>query len=78
MIQMAVREKSQRKGIGKQLMAALLDFSIEVGITEVICHARESVEKFYSRFGFQTYGATFLQVGISHLHMKIIRQPQQL
>lgn len=71
LMQMAIDNDFQGKGIGKLLVDELLKFAKEQGIIEVICHSRQSVNAFYQKLGFEIYGEPFEEVGIAHNHMKI-------
>lgn len=71
LIQMAVDVALQGKGIGKLLIAELLNFSKQAGINEVTCHSRENAIPFYSKIGFEIYDEPFEEVGILHRHMRI-------
>ena len=72
LIQMAVDNRYQGKGIGRKLVAALIAFSTSHGILEITCHARENVVDFYKRMGFKVYGEAFIEVGIVHRHMRLV------
>lgn len=71
LIQMAVEQELQGKGIGTSLVGALLHFCKTQGATEVICHARENAVPFYAGLGFELYGKAFEEVGIPHRNMRI-------
>lgn len=71
LMQMAVDPDYQGQGIGKLLVAKLLDFSKQQGIKEVTCHSRQNVNDFYHKIGFEIYGEAFVEVGIPHNHMRI-------
>jgi predicted GNAT family N-acyltransferase len=71
LMQMAVETNQQRKGIGKLLVKELLSFCNANGIKEVVCHARDNAVPFYLNLGFEIYDKPFMEVGISHSHMRI-------
>ncbi|OAB28828.1 Acetyltransferase (GNAT) domain-containing protein [Flavobacterium fryxellicola] len=71
LMQMAVETAQQGKGIGKLLVQELLSFCETTGIKEVVCHARENAVPFYLKLGFEIYDEPFMEVGMSHYHMKI-------
>lgn len=71
LMQMAVETAQQGKGIGKLLVQELLSFCETTGIKEVVCHARENAVPFYLKLGFEIYDEAFMEVGMSHYHMKI-------
>jgi predicted GNAT family N-acyltransferase len=66
-----VETNQQRKGIGKLLVKELLSFCNANGIKEVVCHARDNAVPFYLNLGFEIYDKPFMEVGISHSHMRI-------
>lgn len=70
LMQMAVESNYQRKGLGKLLANELLSFCKSRGISEVICHSRNTAVKFYLNLGFEIYGEPFVEVGIEHYHMR--------
>lgn len=73
LIQMAVNNDWQGKGIGKLLVRSLIDFAISIGIKEIEIHSRAEVTSFYEQLGFKVFGDEFEEVGIKHrlLHLKI-------
>lgn len=71
LMQMAVRETVQRKGVGKLLIQELLCFAKQKGIVEVFCHSRSYANDFYLKMGFTQYGETFEEVGMKHNFMRI-------
>ncbi|MFC6095567.1 GNAT family N-acetyltransferase [Flavobacterium qiangtangense] len=72
LIQMAVDGTQQGKGVGKLLVKELFAFCELEGIHEVVCHARDSAVPFYRSLGFEAYGEPFEEVGIKHMHMRIV------
>ncbi|MES2285059.1 MAG: GNAT family N-acetyltransferase [Bacteroidota bacterium] len=71
LMQMAVEETCQGKGIGKMLVNELLGFCKSKGIREVVCHSRDNAVNFYLTLGFEIYDEPFMEVGIQHYHMRI-------
>ncbi len=71
LIQMAVDESMQGRGIGTLLVQELLKFAKARGLTEVACHARQEAVAFYRKFQFEVYDEPFEEVGLMHRHMKI-------
>ncbi len=73
LIQMAVENNWQGKGVGKLLVQSLIAFATAKGIKEIEIHSRAEVATFYEQFGFQVYGDEFEEVGIKHrlLQLKI-------
>lgn len=56
---MAVTNKIQSKGVGKELVKKVIDVSIEKGVKVLWCNAREHVVGFYKKQGFQIEGKRF-------------------
>jgi len=72
LIQMAVDDNWQGKGIGKLLVKALIGFSRESGIGEIQIHSRSDITSFYTHLGFEIFGDEFEEVGIKHRHMRMM------
>ena len=68
--QVAVRDDLQRRGIGRQLMAAAEAHAQHKGISRVIVHAREAAAAFYDALGYVEYAPRFEEVGIPHRAMQ--------
>jgi N-acetylglutamate synthase-like GNAT family acetyltransferase len=71
LMQMAVRSNKQKGGIGRLLVARLLEIAKSKGITTVFCHSRSNVYGFYGSVGFKKIGNEFEEVGIKHHKMSI-------
>lgn len=73
LMQMAVENSWQGKGVGKLLVQSLMAFAKTIEIKEVEIHSRAEVTTFYEQLGFRVYGDEFEEVGIKHrlLHQKI-------
>jgi predicted GNAT family N-acyltransferase len=72
---MAVLSTWRGQGVGKSLMAALLNEAQKRGWTEVSLNAQVSVLGFYEQFGFAVEGETFIEAGIPHRAMRLNLQP---
>jgi predicted N-acetyltransferase YhbS len=70
LFQMAVEPTRQGKGVGQRLVRALEAEVARRGYGTVTLHAREGAVVFYSRLGYEVYGAPFTEVGIPHRHMR--------
>tara|TARA_Y100001934_G_scaffold262018_1_gene336007 strand:- start:6 stop:431 length:426 start_codon:yes stop_codon:yes gene_type:complete len=70
MRQLAVRESSQGKGFGRELVNYAESFAKERGYSEIVLHARETARGFYEKLGYQTEGNPFIEVGLPHLAMR--------
>jgi predicted GNAT family N-acyltransferase len=72
---MAVLSAWRGQGVGKSLMAALLNEAQKRGWQEVSLNAQVSVLGFYEQFGFVKEGETFIEAGIPHQEMHLKLQP---
>ena len=70
MRQLAVRESSQGKGCGRELVNYAESFVRERGYAEIVLHARETARGFYWKLGYVTEGDFFTEVGLPHLLMR--------
>lgn len=66
---MAVRADWRGRGVGRAILAQLLDAARAQGLTEVVLHAQVKAAPFYQQQGFVRQGATFLEAGIEHQTM---------
>ena len=73
---MAVAEKAQGMGLGKQVLNALVDVAKQQGVTEIQLNAREQALTFYEKLGFENLGKGHLLYGeIQHYSMRISLTP---
>ncbi|AEG93079.1 YbgC/FadM family acyl-CoA thioesterase [Ramlibacter tataouinensis] len=63
-------------GVGRQVMAALLQAAAARGDTEVMLHAQRSAESFYRGLGFVARGEPFEEAGIPHVEMAVPLPPR--
>jgi ribosomal protein S18 acetylase RimI-like enzyme len=70
MKQIAVREDSQKQGIGSALVCASEQFVQAKGYQEMTLHARQSAISFYERLNYVKVGEEFLELGIVHIEMR--------
>ncbi len=70
MRQVAVAEKFQKQGVGKNLVAASEKLARERSFTEMILHARETAVPFYLQQGYEQIGERFTEVNIPHFKMR--------
>jgi predicted GNAT family N-acyltransferase len=70
MRQVAVEDKLQGKGIGRELALYAEEYAKQKGFKLIHCHARSVAAPFYSRLGYDTIGDEFVEVGIPHFHMQ--------
>jgi predicted GNAT family N-acyltransferase len=66
---MAVRKSARGKGIGGQVLRALLDEAKRLGYCELVLHAQTHAVDFYLRHGFEILGEEFMEAGIPHQKM---------
>ncbi|MDD1612378.1 MAG: GNAT family N-acetyltransferase, partial [Methylococcaceae bacterium] len=72
---MAVLSAWRNRGVGKSLMAALLNEAQKRSWQEVSLNAQISILEFYERFGFVKEGEAFIEAGIPHQSMRLQLQP---
>ena len=70
LFQMAVTPSRHGGGAGRALVQRLEAELVRRGFTEVHLHARAPVVPFYEKLGYTVYGEPFVEVGISHRHMR--------
>ena len=68
---MAVLREFRGRGIGSELLTAMIEQARRAGHTEVLLHAQTSVIGFYNRHGFVAEGETFMDAGIEHRTMRL-------
>jgi len=67
---MAVLPSYRGQGVGRALLAALLDAAQARGQVEVSLSAQAQVVGFYEQSGFRPVGDSFLEAGIPHQRMR--------
>jgi predicted GNAT family N-acyltransferase len=68
----AVKKSYRNKGIGKQMMLALIEICIERGAKKIILHSQLQALPFYESLGFVAHGDIFLDAGIEHKEMEFL------
>lgn len=68
---MAVLPAWRSRGVGRALLARLLEVAAARGLDEVFLHAQRPVVGFYERLGFRSEGEEFLEAGIPHRRMRL-------
>ncbi|MEO0484010.1 MAG: GNAT family N-acetyltransferase [Planctomycetota bacterium] len=72
LMQMAVDEAWQGQGVGRVLVAELMDRATSaLGLRRVYCHARIDACKFYERLGWQYESGIFMEAEIEHRVMAV-------
>jgi predicted GNAT family N-acyltransferase len=66
---MAVLPAWRRQGVGRALLAQLLQLAASRGLADVALHAQRDAAGFYRREGFQESGDPFESAGIVHVRM---------
>ena len=66
---MAVLPAERGRGIGRQLLCALLELSKSQGITQLELHVQLSAIPFYEQLGFVAQGEVYDEAGIAHRDM---------
>lgn len=67
---MAVSQSLRGKGIGKQVLIALLDHARQDGHKELVLHAQTHAIPFYERQGFIAEGEEFMEADMPHRLMR--------
>ncbi len=68
---MAVLKDFRGKGLGSQLLVAVIAQAKHAGHKQVFLHAQVSVIKFYQQHGFAAEGESFIDAGIEHRSMRL-------
>jgi predicted GNAT family N-acyltransferase len=67
---MAVAARARGRGVGAQVLAALLAEAARRGLRRAVLHSQVSAEGFYARYGFRRSGGVFMEAGIAHIIME--------
>jgi predicted GNAT family N-acyltransferase len=70
MRQVAIAMDRQRSGIGRKLVAFSETHARELGLREMILHARDTAVPFYEKLGYESFGEPFEEVTIPHRKMR--------
>ena len=68
---MAVDKEYRGKGVGREILNALINLGKEKGVQEFILHAQTHAIAFYAREGFEPHGPIFDEAGIPHVEMRL-------
>ncbi len=66
---MAVRKSARGRGIGAEVLQALLAEAKRLEHRELVLHAQTHAAGFYARHGFTPEGEEFMEAGIPHYRM---------
>ena len=67
---MAVSQSLRGKGIGKQVLVALLEHARQDGHEELVLHAQTHAVPFYEQLGFIAEGEEFIEADMPHRLMR--------
>lgn len=71
---MAVRKSARGRGIGSQVLQALLAEARRIGYQELVLHAQTHAIGFYLQHGFSLRDGEFMEAGIPHRQMVLSLQ----
>ncbi len=66
----AVLKQWRRRGVGRALMDASIQFALSAGFATIFLNSQQSAAGFYRRLGFESYGEPFIEAGIAHIAMR--------
>jgi predicted GNAT family N-acyltransferase len=69
---MAVLSPFRNKGLGRQIMKALIETAKSKGIPSLVLHAQVSAIPFYEKLGFIADGPIYDEAGIPHRNMMMV------
>jgi predicted GNAT family N-acyltransferase len=68
---MAVLQSDRKKGVGAQVLSALIDVAKRKAYPEVMLGAQWHAKGFYARQGFVEFGDVFMDANIPHIMMRM-------
>jgi len=68
---MAVLKNYRRRGIGRKMIQALMDYGRKNSITDFNVSSQVTAIGFYKKMGFEQFGEEFLEAAIMHINMKL-------
>lgn len=74
----AVARTHRRRGIGRLIVAALLEKAAERGLERVVLHSQFHAVPLYAQFGFEERGTPFEEAGIPHIKMELVLSVRKL
>lgn len=75
---MAVLREWRGRGVGRKILATLVDLARKEGCAVARLHAQTHALEFYATQGFVAVGPEFDEAGIRHRAMELRLQPEQL
>lgn len=73
----AVLPRWRGRGVGRALVAALIEIARRRGLTRVHLSAQTHALPFYEGLGFVAEGEAFMDAGIPHRHMHLMLEPEE-
>ena len=73
---MAVLQDHRRRGIGRKMIQALMDYGRKNSITDFHVSSQITAIGFYRKMGFEPFGEEFIEAGIKHINMKLKYPPK--
>lgn len=70
----AVLKKHRGKGFGGAMLRKTMEDSLQAGFEDYLLHAQEHLAPFYARYGFEICGDVFMEAGIPHVPMDLLRR----
>jgi predicted GNAT family N-acyltransferase len=67
----AVLAQHRRSGVGRRIVAHLVNQATDLGFSKVYLHAQTTAAPFYEQLGFRVDGPVFDEVGIAHVRMRL-------
>ena len=67
---MAVHDKTQGHGVGRQLVQFLENYCRERGFKKIVLDSRYPARGFYARLGYSEFGEIYDKIGLKHIDMK--------
>jgi predicted GNAT family N-acyltransferase len=68
---MAVLHDYRRRGIGRKMIQALMDYGRKNEIADFYLSSQVTAIGFYKKMGFEPYGEEFIEAAIMHINMKL-------
>ncbi len=75
---MAVLQDHRRRGIGRKMIQALMDYGRKNSITDFHVSSQVTAIGFYRKMGFEPFGEEFIEAGIKHINMKLKNPPKTI
>jgi len=73
---MAVLQNYRRRGIGRKMIQALMDYGRKNSITDFHVSSQVTAVGFYKKMDFEPFGKEFIEAAIMHINMKLKNPPK--